>query len=199
MVEMNEVSGILRNATYRSLLLLDEVGRGTSTYDGLAIAWAIIEFISNRSIMFGRTIFATHYHELNQLEKSIEGVYNAHVEVDEQNKEVRFLHKISGGGTSDSYGIEVARLAGVPSEVVERAGVILSELDKKKMQITYQEGEEQYEGPISGQIPIFSPNRTQSDSQSLRTELVNLDISRITPLEAMNILYSLIEKAKGDN
>ena len=198
MVEMNEVSGILRNATYRSLLLLDEVGRGTSTYDGLAIAWAIIEFISNRSIMFARTIFATHYHELNQLENTLEGVYNAHVEVEEKNKEVRFLHKISTGGTSDSYGIEVARLAGVPSEVVERANVILSELDKKKMQITYSEGEE-YDGPISGQIPLFAPSQTTvSDSHSLRSDLVNLDISRITPLEAMNILYSLIEKAKGD-
>ena len=201
MVEMNEVSGILRNGTYRSLLLLDEVGRGTSTYDGLAIAWAIIEFISNRSIMFARTIFATHYHELNQLEKTLAGVYNAHVEVEEKNKEVSFLHKISMGGTSDSYGIEVARLAGVPSEVVERANVILSELDKKKMQINYSSGEEQvgFEGPISGQIPIFAPSQPVSDSNSLRSELVNLDISRITPLEAMNILYSLIEKAKGDD
>ena len=200
MVEMNEVSGILRNGTYKSLLLLDEVGRGTSTYDGLAIAWAIIEFIANRSIMFARTIFATHYHELNQLENTLTGVYNAHVEVEEKNKEVSFLHKISTGGTSDSYGIEVARLAGVPTEVVERANVILSELDKKKMQISYTDGEgETFEGPISGQIPLFSPNRTEpADSDSLRTELVNLDISRITPLEAMNILYSLIEKAKGD-
>ena len=201
MVEMNEVSGILRNGTYRSLLLLDEVGRGTSTYDGLAIAWAIIEFIANRSIMFARTIFATHYHELNQLEKTLPGVYNAHVEVEEKNKEVSFLHKISMGGTSDSYGIEVARLAGVPSEVVERANVILSELDKKKMQINYSsgDGQEGFEGPISGQIPIFAPSQKVSDSNSLRSELVNLDISRITPLEAMNILYSLIEKAKGDD
>ena len=201
MVEMNEVSGILRNGTYKSLLLLDEVGRGTSTYDGLAIAWAIIEFISNRSIMFARTIFATHYHELNQLEKTINGVYNAHVEVEEKNKEIKFLHKISNGGTSDSYGIEVARLAGVPSEVVERANVILSELEKKKMQITYSDGEgESFEGPISGQIPLFAPNRTETtDSHSLRSELANMDISRITPLEAMNILYSLIEKAKGED
>ena len=166
----------------------------------LAIAWAIIEFIANRSIMFARTIFATHYHELNQLEKTLTGVYNAHVEVEEKNKEVSFLHKISTGGTSDSYGIEVARLAGVPSEVVERANVILSELDKKKMQINYTDGEgEVFEGPISGQIPLFAPNRTEpADSHSLRAELVNMDISRITPLEAMNILYSLIEKAKGD-
>ncbi|MBO4928026.1 MAG: DNA mismatch repair protein MutS [Clostridiales bacterium] len=202
MVEMNEVSGILRNGTYRSLLLLDEVGRGTSTYDGLSIAWAIIEFIANRSIMFARTIFATHYHELNQLENTLSGVYNAHVEVEEKNKEVSFLHKISTGGTSDSYGIEVARLAGVPSEVVERANVILSELDKKKMQITYTEdGEEHFEGPVSGQIPIFAPanNAAGQDSASLRSELANMDISRITPLEAMNILYSLIEKAKGEN
>ena len=200
MVEMNEVSAILRNGTYRSLLLLDEVGRGTSTYDGLSIAWSIIEFIANRSIMFARTIFATHYHELNQLEKTLQGVYNCHVEVEEKDKEVHFLHKISAEGTTDSYGIEVARLAGVPSEVVERANVILSELDKKKMQISYSDEGDAFEGPISGQIPIFAPERTSgNDSGSLRTELINLDISRITPLEAMNILYSLIEKAKGDD
>ena len=203
MVEMNEVASILRNATYRSLLLLDEVGRGTSTYDGLAIAWAIIEFVSNHSIMFARTIFATHYHELNQLEKTIEGVYNAHVEVEEKNKEVSFLHKISIGGTSDSYGIEVARLAGVPIDVVNRANVILSELEKmKKMAITYEssEGEEErFESPMSGQLPIFAPkDGYKNDSDSLRQELADMDISRITPLEAMNILYSLIEKAKGD-
>ncbi|MBR2750286.1 MAG: DNA mismatch repair protein MutS [Clostridiales bacterium] len=200
MVEMNEVSTILRNGTYRSLLLLDEVGRGTSTYDGLAIAWAIIEFIANRSIMFARTIFATHYHELNQLEKTIEGVYNSHVEVEEKDKEVHFLHKISDGGTSDSYGIEVARLAGVPVDVVDRANIILSELENmKKMSLTYTSGAEGFEAPLSGQLPIFAPKGTTSNgSDSLRSELVNLDISTITPLEAINILYSLIEKAKGD-
>ncbi|MBP5493196.1 MAG: DNA mismatch repair protein MutS [Clostridiales bacterium] len=203
MVEMNEVAGILRNGTYRSLLLLDEVGRGTSTYDGLAIAWAIIEFISNRSIMFARTIFATHYHELNQLEKTIDGVYNAHVNVEEENKEIRFLHKISLGGTSDSYGIEVARLAGVPSDVVSRANLILSELEKtKKLNISFEsDGNEEssFSNPISGQIPLFAPeNSSASGSDSLRAELAGMDISRITPLEAMNILFSLIEKAKGD-
>ncbi|MBR3058738.1 MAG: DNA mismatch repair protein MutS [Clostridiales bacterium] len=201
MVEMNEVSTILRNGTYRSLLLLDEVGRGTSTYDGLAIAWAIIEFIANRSIMFARTIFATHYHELNQLEKTIDGVFNAHVEVEEKEKEVHFLHKISDGGTSDSYGIEVARLAGVPIDVVDRANVILTELENmKKMSITYASGEEGFEAPLSGQLPIFAPKETVSTvNDTLRADLVNMDISTITPLEAMNILYSLIEKAKGES
>ncbi len=197
MVEMNEVSGILRNATYRSLLLLDEVGRGTSTYDGLAIAWSIIEFISNRSIMFARTIFATHYHELNQLEGTIQGIFNAHVEVEEKNKEVKFLHQIAPGGTSDSYGIEVARLAGVPIDVVNRANVILEELDRKKMKLSYAE-DDGFDSPMEGQIPIFSMNRnTSSASDSIRNDLINLDISRLTPLEAMNILYSFIEKAKG--
>lgn len=199
MVEMNEVAGILRNATYRSLLLLDEVGRGTSTYDGLAIAWSIIEFIANRSIMFARTIFATHYHELNQLEGTIPGIFNAHVEVEEKNKEVKFLHQIAHGGTSDSYGIEVARLAGVPIDVVERANVILAELDKKKMQLSYTQDND-FESPMEGQIPIFSANHSQTmATDSIRTELRNLDISRLTPLEAMNILYSFIEKAKGSD
>ena len=195
--------GVQHQNAHLVLLLLDEVGRGTSTYDGLAIAWAIIEFIANRSIMFARTIFATHYHELNQLEKTIDGVYNSHVEVEEKDKEVHFLHKISDGGTSDSYGIEVARLAGVPIDVVDRANVILSELENmKKMSITYESdgsGSESFEAPLSGQLPIFAPKGSSSSgSDNLRNELVNLDISTITPLEAMNILYSLIEKAKGD-
>ena len=203
MVEMSEVAGILRNGTYRSLLLLDEVGRGTSTYDGLAIAWAIIEFVSNRAIMFARTIFATHYHELNQLENTIDGVYNAHVEVEEKNKEVSFLHKISLGGTSDSYGIEVARLAGVPTDVVSRADIILAELEKtKKMSISYQTSDnedEVFEKPISGQLPIYTPSYgSVRETDSLRQELASMDISKITPLEAMNILYSFIEKAKGE-
>lgn len=151
--------------------------------------------------MFARTIFATHYHELNQLEKTIDGVFNAHVEVEEKEKEVHFLHKISDGGTSDSYGIEVARLAGVPIDVVDRANVILTELENmKKMSITYASGEEGFEAPLSGQLPIFAPKETVSTvNDTLRADLVNMDISTITPLEAMNILYSLIEKAKGES
>ena len=109
---------------------------------------------------------------------------------------MKFLHKISGGGTSDSYGIEVARLAGVPAEVVDRARVILAELDKKKIALTYQ-AEEGGELPMEGQIPIFSAPGSSAHTDSIRTELRDLDISRLTPLEAMNILYSFIEKAKG--
>ncbi|HPE38935.1 MAG TPA: DNA mismatch repair protein MutS [Bacillota bacterium] len=209
MVEMNEVSTILRNATYRSLLLLDEVGRGTSTYDGLSIAWAILEFIANRSVLFARTIFATHYHELNQLERDLPGVYNAHVEVKEENEEVSFLHKISLGGTSDSYGIEVARLAGVPQDVVSRAKLILNELERtKRMSITYQgqndadnEQADDYgrpTKPMEGQIPLFQINASSASASPIITELREMDISKMTPLEAMNILYVLIEKAKGE-
>ena len=190
MVEMNEVATILRNATKRSLLLLDEVGRGTSTYDGLSIAWAILEFLGDPEVVFARTLFATHYHELNMLEKQIVGIFNAHVEVEEREQEVIFLHKIADGGTDDSYGIEVARLAGVPTEVVERAKEILQVLEKER----------KIKGaPIEGQLELFAKKTKYSLREDpIRLELRDLDISKMTPLEAMNVLYALIEKSRPE-
>lgn len=207
MVEMNEVSTILRNATRRSLLLLDEVGRGTSTYDGLSIAWAILEFLGDPEVVFARTLFATHYHELNMLEKQITGIFNAHVEVDEKDSEVIFLHRIADGGTDDSYGIEVARLAGVPAEVVLRAKEILLLLEKDKrikgapihdhlseIDINMPSAE-----PMEGQMELFAPKKKYSMREDpIRRELRDLDISKMTPLEAMNVLYAFIEKSKID-
>jgi len=205
MVEMNEVSTILRNATRRSLLLLDEVGRGTSTYDGLSIAWAILEFISDPEVIFARTLFATHYHELNMLESQIAGIVNAHVDVDERDGEIIFLHRIADGGTDDSYGIEVARLAGVPVEVVERAKDILHELESERKihggplseVLAGDPDKLPSNDPMKGQLELFDKKARYSVRiDPIRQELQDMDITHMTPLEAMNTLYAMISKAR---
>ena len=194
MVEMKEVAGILKNATSSSLLLLDEVGRGTSTYDGLSIAWAVLEYIADPKILYARTIFATHYHELNRLEKSIHGIFNNHVDVTENDDGVVFLHKIVEGGTSDSYGIEVARLAGVPSDVLMRSRNILKELERLGEFKTSDEAE------LPGQDSIFNPDNVYYRKEdSIRTALREIDITRVTPLEAMNLLYGFIDTVRKED
>ena len=130
MVEMNEVANILKDATPKSLVVLDEIGRGTSTYDGLSIAWAVAEYIADKEKIGCKTLFATHYHELLQLEEKVEGIKNLHVEVKEKGEDIIFLRKIVDGGTDESYGIHVAKLAGVPNTVVNRANKILRSLEK---------------------------------------------------------------------
>ncbi|MBP5261408.1 MAG: DNA mismatch repair protein MutS [Clostridiales bacterium] len=200
MVEMKEVSYILKNATRKSLLLLDEVGRGTSTYDGLSIAWAVIEYIMDTNILYSRTIFATHYHELNQLSRICRGVFNCHVDVSENDDGVVFLHKIAQGGTSDSYGVEVARLAGVPDDVLLRSKAILCELERiGNFKVA---GNTQIENGVMmpsseampGQESIFDPgNVVYRKEDKLRSAVRDVDITRITPLEAMNILYELVK------
>ena len=129
MVEMNEVANILRNATARSLLILDEIGRGTSTYDGLSIAWSVVEYISNKAKIGAKTLFATHYHELTELEGKIKGVQNYCIAVKENDGNLVFLRKIIPGGADKSYGIAVAKLAGVPEEVTDRAEQIVERLE----------------------------------------------------------------------
>jgi len=207
MVEMNEVSTILRNATRRSLLLLDEVGRGTSTYDGLSIAWAILEFISDPEVIFARTLFATHYHELNMLESQIAGIVNAHVDVDERDGEIIFLHHIADGGSDDSYGIEVARLAGVPVEVVERAKDILRELESERKihggplseVLAGDQDKLPSADPMQGQLALFDKKARYSVRiDPIRQELKDMDITHMTPLEAMNTLYAMISKAREE-
>ena len=194
MVEMKEVAGILKNATASSLLLLDEVGRGTSTYDGLSIAWAVLEYIADPKILYARTIFATHYHELNRLEKSIRGIFNNHVDVTENDDGVVFLHKIVEGGTSDSYGIEVARLAGVPSDVLTRSRNILKELERLGEFKTSDEAE------LPGQDSIFNPDNVYYRKEdSIRNALRDIDITRVTPLEAMNLLYGFIDTVRKED
>ena len=130
MVEMTEVANILRNATKDSLIILDEIGRGTSTFDGLSIAWAVVEYIVNNSTIGAKTLFATHYHELTELEGKIDGVENYYISVKENGDDIIFLRKILPGGADKSYGIQVAKLAGVPDPVIERAKIILEELSE---------------------------------------------------------------------
>ncbi|MBN1776449.1 MAG: DNA mismatch repair protein MutS [Clostridiales bacterium] len=211
MIEMNEAASILRNATRRSLILMDEIGRGTSTFDGLAIAWSILEFIGDPAVMFARTIFATHYHELNAMEGRIPGIFNAHVAVEEKDGTVVFLHKIENGGTDDSYGIEVARLAGVPEDVILRAGKVLIELEKSKIisegtapsTDRAERADNTADGdlplrPMSGQMDIFTLRKSFVRQDPIRDELLSLDITTMTPLESMNILYALIDRAEKE-
>ena len=194
MVEMSEVAGILQNATLRSLLILDEIGRGTSTYDGLAIAWAVTEYVSDKSILGCRTLFATHYHELTELENTLEGVVNFHVEVAEASKDIVFLHTIARGGSDDSYGIEVARLAGVQETVTQRAREILSALEKDRMndRVRFKK----HMKIMDGQIDIFTSSLALRNTDSIVDELKLLDVQKMTPVDALNVLYSLSEKAR---
>ena len=210
MIEMNEAAAILRNATHRSLILMDEIGRGTSTFDGLSIAWSILEYIADKSVMFARTIFATHYHELNTMENTTEGIYNAHVEVEEKDGTVVFLHKIEDGGTDDSYGIEVARLAGVPEDVISRARRVLLHLEKSRVMDRAVRSDPDLPNelvadelcsikPMTGQMDLYSDRKDFIRKDPLRDELLSLDISTMTPLESMNVLYALIDRAGKDN
>ena len=201
MVEMNEVANILRNATSDSLLILDEIGRGTSTFDGLAIAWAVIEHISNRKILGAKTLFATHYHELTELEGKIDNVNNYCIAVKEQGEDIVFLRKIIKGGADKSYGIQVARLAGVPDMVTDRAKEIVAELSDNDITEKIQsininlknEPGKKVKKPDEvdmGQMSLFA---TVKDEDVL-AELKEIDISTLTPIDALNTLYKLQSK-----
>jgi len=195
MVEMNEVSYILKNATKKSLLILDEIGRGTSTYDGLSIAWSVIEHISSDKKLGAKTMFATHYHELVGLEQTLESMKNYHVQADQSNGEIVFLHKISKGGCDDSYGIDVAKLAGLPEEVINRAREILSVLEKDtgKNQLRIKKGTKVMEG----QVDIFTSSLALKNTDSIIDELKLIDVQKMTPLDSMNLLYDLSSRAKN--
>ena len=182
MVEMSEVANILRNATKNSLLILDEIGRGTSTYDGLAIAWAVVEYISNSELLGAKTLFATHYHELTELEGILPGVKNYSISIKKRGDELIFLRKIVPGGADRSYGIEVAKLAGLPNEVVKRANVILKELEQGgAYQAKPREETEQVSLDAIGEAEVLAAiRRAQPDTMS--------------PIEAMQLLYELKQK-----
>ncbi len=185
MVEMNEVANILHNATSKSLLILDEIGRGTSTYDGLSIAWSVVEHISEK--IGAKSLFATHYHELTELEGQIKGVHNYCIAVQELGEDIIFLRKIIPGGADQSYGIQVARLAGLPEEVLDRARTIVNSLNENDIaavsdRIAIQEHIEEKIKSIEG-ITI-----SENDAEII-SDLKNLDVTKITPLEAMNILF----------
>ncbi len=203
MVEMNEVANILRNATSRSLLILDEIGRGTSTFDGLSIAWAVIEHISNRKLLGAKTLFATHYHELTELEGKMDNVNNYCIAVKEKGDDIVFLRKIVKGGADRSYGIQVAKLAGVPDMVIDRAKVIASQLSENDMtekiqaiQIDQKHEKKKvkkYDQVDLEQMSLFDTN---TDADILK-ELSEIDISNLTPLDALNTLYKLQNSIKN--
>lgn len=193
MVEMSEVSNILRHATSKSLLILDEIGRGTSTFDGLSIAWAVVEYISDKKIIGAKTLFATHYHELTQLEGQLAGVKNYCVAIKENGEDVIFLRKIYRGSGDQSYGIEVAKLAGLPEWVVTRSREILGDLldkdiAKRASQIKAKSHVKKEETVELTQLSLFGEN---DKNQEVLEELRNLKVMEMTPMEAMNVLYKL--------
>ncbi len=192
MVEMSEVANILVNATKRSLLVLDEIGRGTSTFDGLSIAWAVIEYIVSKEQLGCRTLFATHYHELTELEGKLPGIKNYCITVKEKGEDVIFLRKIIRGGADGSYGIQVARLAGVPQPVIERAKEILANLDDAD--INKNGKTRRTKKQVEGQLDLFAQAAKASADAEILQEIRKIDISRLTPIDAMNILYELQRK-----
>ena len=204
MVEMNEVANILRNATSKSLLILDEIGRGTSTFDGLSIAWAVVEYISNSKLLGAKTLFATHYHELTELEGKINNVNNYCIAVKEKGDDIVFLRKIVKGGADKSYGIQVAKLAGVPEPVINRAKEIVEELVTAditgKVKDIAVQGNDTKKKPQKKldevDLTQFSLFDTVKDDDVLN-ELKELDISHMTPMDAMNKLYQLQNKLRN--
>ena len=202
MVEMTEVANILRNATSKSLLILDEIGRGTSTFDGLSIAWAVIEHISDKKKLGAKTLFATHYHELTELEGKLSGVRNFCIAVKEKGDDIVFLRKIIRGGADKSYGIQVAKLAGVPTSVLDRAkelGNQLTDADiaakvKNIANNGYANVKEENK-PIYRQLSLFD----NLNNHDISDEILELNLSNMTPIEALNTLFKLQEKIKSGN
>lgn len=191
MVEMAEVANILKDATENSLVVLDEIGRGTSTYDGLSIAWAVAEYIADKNKIGCKTLFATHYHELVQLEEKIEGIKNYSIAVKEKGEDIIFLRKIIEGGTDESYGIHVAKLAGVPNDVVKRANKILNSLEKGDVKVKETKEDKKQ---VEGQIDLC--NLQFAD---LAHELDKINLNELTPIEALNVLVKLKRKNCGVN
>lgn len=203
MVEMSEVANILRNATPNSLLILDEIGRGTSTFDGLSIAWAVIEHISNKKLLGAKTLFATHYHELTELEGKMSNVNNYCIAVKEKGDDIVFLRKIVKGGADKSYGIQVAKLAGVPDMVIDRAKEIVAQLCdndilEKVQNIAIDQKETKHKAKTYDEVDLtqMSLFDTVTDEDVLN-ELKEIDVSTLTPLDALNTIYRLQNKLKN--
>ena len=221
MIEMTEVANILRNATKNSLIILDEIGRGTSTFDGLSIAWAVVEYIANTKLLGAKTLFATHYHELTELEGKLESVDNYCIAVKEQGEDIVFLRKIIKGGADKSYGIQVAKLAGVPENVLKRAREIVQQLSDhdiaskaKDIEVEYEIPDYDYgieqqskrrvrkktaseiESEKLGQLSLFDTSNTNIKMDDIILELHDINLSDTTLIEALNILYKMQEKLK---
>lgn len=205
MIEMTEVANILANATRNSLLILDEIGRGTSTFDGMSIAWAVVEYIADKSQLGAKTLFATHYHELTELEGTLPGVHNYCIAVKEQGEDIIFLRKIMRGGADKSYGIQVARLAGLPDKVLKRARVLVEELSDADITVRAREMAQIHAGQLSakrvpkpdevdaGQLTLF--DTVQEDE--IIQELTGLELGNMTPIDALNTLYRIQAKLKN--
>jgi DNA mismatch repair protein MutS len=195
MVEMSEVADILKNATPNSLLILDEIGRGTSTFDGMSIARAVLEYVADKKLLGAKTLFATHYHELTELEELVDGVKNYNIAVKKRGDDITFLRRIVRGGADDSFGIEVAKLAGVPEKIVSRAKQVLAELEsgqevsmpKKRGRRSTQNEQEEI------QLSITPPNEAE-----VLDSLRKLDVNTLTPIECMNMLFELAALAKKE-
>ncbi len=195
MVEMTEVANILNNATPKSLLILDEIGRGTSTYDGLSIAWSVIEYINDKGRLGCRTLFATHYHELTELEDKLNGIRNCCIDVKKKGEDIIFLRKIKPGGADQSYGIEVARLAGVPQLAIDRSREILEELDAADIN-QYGKTKKKQRKPMDGQLDLLTAGALSKSEREVLDELRSVDATSMTPLDALNRLFSLQQKLK---
>ena len=188
MVEMMEVATILKEATSNSLVILDEIGRGTSTYDGLSIAWAVAEHIADKEQCGAKTLFATHYHELTELEEKIEGVKNYSIAVKEKGEDIIFLRKIVNGGTDESYGVHVARLAGVPTVVTKKANEILKSLERRNI-LNNRVIEKESKKVVSGQVDMFNFKLAE-----VASEFDKIDVNSLTPIDALNTIVRLKEK-----
>jgi len=186
MVEMSEVADILKNATKNSLLILDEIGRGTSTYDGMSIARAVLEFAADKRKLGAKTLFATHYHELTEMENELSGLKNYNIAVKKRGDDITFLRRIVKGPADDSYGIEVAKLSGIPSSVIERAKEILKKTEEEGI-ITYKTA-----AAPDMQLPLEMVSATE-----ILKELQTVDVNTLTPIEAMQILFDICNKAKS--
>ena len=190
MVEMMEVATILKEATQNSLVILDEIGRGTSTYDGLSIAWAVAEYISDKEKCGAKTLFATHYHELTQLEDKLEGIKNYSIAVKEKGEDIIFLRKIISGGTDESYGVHVAKLAGVPKVVTTRANEILRSIERKNV-LNEKRMEKENKKETAGQLDMYNYKLAE-----IAHELDKVDLNQLTPIDALNTLLKMKEKMK---
>ena len=190
MVEMMEVATILKEATKNSLVILDEIGRGTSTYDGLSIAWAVADFIADKEKCGAKTLFATHYHELTELENRLEGVKNYQIAVKEKGEDIIFLRKILKGGTDESYGIHVAKLAGVPKDVTQKANEILRSLERKSI-LRDKKDEKKDKKQVDGQFDMFNYKLAE-----IAHEIDQVDLNALTPIDALNTLVRMKEKMK---
>ena len=225
MIEMTEVANIIRNATRDSLIILDEIGRGTSTFDGLSIAWAVVEYIADTRFLGAKTLFATHYHELTELEGKLESVNNYCIAVKEQGDDIVFLRKIIKGGADKSYGIQVAKLAGVPDTILKRARELVEQLSDndianraKDIEVNLEselpdynynieeqtkprkkarrKTQSEIESEQMGQLSLFDSNTTNIKTDDIIVELHELDLANTTPIDAMNILYKMQAKLR---